>query len=950
MSAAREKLYLVDGSGYIFRAYYAIRPLSTRTGVPTNAVIGFAKMLGKLIKDEHPHLLGIAFDTSKRTFRHEMYGEYKANREERPEDLAPQFPLIHELVGAMDIPLLEAQGYEADDVIATLTRQGVDRGYDVVVVTGDKDLMQLVRPHVTLYDPMKDKRYGRDEVVEKFGVPPEHVVDVLALCGDTSDNIPGVPKVGPKSAAKLVAEYGGVEAVLQALGAPGKKLKAVELSVLEHAADARLSLKLATLAEDVPLTLEPQGLRYEAPEPARLGAFLHRIEATGLMREMGLDGQAAGDGFPATAAGHTSSENEGDGDPSAVAVAEASVEAPGTSLSVTPLVRQLLVVTERSPVERGRQKTVVDKAELAAFLTAAREAAELSLDLELVGPDPNRDAIVGVALAAPGLPPIYVPIAHRYLGVPRQLPLAEVLALLKPVLEDARVKKLGGHLKHDWVALHRAGIVMQGLWHDATLAAWVLDASRASYSLDSLAREVLGHDKTHLSDVVGTGKNIRPFEEAPVEAAGAYAAESAEVALHICRGLGQKLQAERLEPLYRELEVPLMTVLARMERTGVRVDPTRLEGVAKDVEARLAAIERRAHELIGEKVNLASPKQLSELLFKKLGYGAGRKTKTGFSTDSDVLEALAKEHELPRVILDHRILSKLKSTYIDMLPRMINRETGRVHTSYNQTGTATGRLSSSDPNLQNIPIRTEDGRKIRAAFVPEPGWALISADYSQIELRIMAHLSGDDRFIDAFLRGEDIHARTAQEIITGGAPADAEARRRAKAINFGILYGLSEFGLQKQLEITRAESAAYIALYFARYPKIRAFLDRTIEQGRTQGFVSTMLGRRRFLPDLHSKNRNIRQGAERIAMNTPIQGSAADVIKLAMLKVAGALEREGRRARLLLQVHDELVLEAPMEERDSVVELLKREMSGVMQLAVPLEVDVGVGEDWSGAH
>jgi DNA polymerase I len=954
-----ERVYLVDGSGYIFRAYFAIRPLSTRTGIPTNAVLGVARMLGKLIKEEKPHYLAVVFDAPEDNFRHTIFADYKANRDTPPEDLAPQFALVHQLVDAMDIPVLMLPGYEADDVMATLSKQAVARGHDVVLVSGDKDLMQLVAPHVAMYDPMKEKHYQRDDVIEKFGVPPERVVDVLALAGDSSDNIPGVPKVGPKSAAKLVSEYGDVEAILRGLAAPGRAQKAFELSVLENAESARLSKRLASLADEAPVTLELDKVVYNAPRADKLAPFLRHIEAVGLLREFGFDREA--EAPPESVATGTSATEKAPSDadelPDEVGeAASGASEGPSQAQETEPTAREpgverpMLADLDAPRVDRSVYRCLFKLDEVRGLVARARDQRLLAFDLETTSLDPNQADIIGVALCVPGEPAVYVPVGHHYLGVPKQLSRAELIEALRGVLEDPRVAKMGQHLKYDMVALARAGVAVAGISEDAMLAAYVLDPSRAGYSLDTLAREVLGHDTIRYADVIGTGKNQIPFYEVSIERATEYAAENADVALRLCRALRPKVEAAGMAKLYRELEIPLVPVLARMERIGIKVDPTRLRELGAEFTTRLALIERRAQELIGEPVNLASPKQIAELLFVKLGLASGRKTKTGFSTDSDVLEGLAKDHELPRVILEHRMLSKLKSTYIDMLPRMINRETGRVHTSYNQTGAATGRLSSSDPNLQNIPARGDDGRRIRAAFVPEPGWVLISADYSQIELRVMAHLSHDERFLEAFKRGEDIHTRTAQEILTGGVPPDAEMRRRAKAINFGILYGLSEFGLSRQLDIHRAEAAVYIKAYFARYPRIRGFLDQTIEDARRRGYVTTMLGRRRYIPDINSKNKNARQAAERVAMNSPIQGTAADIIKLAMLRVDVLLRERQLRSRLLLQVHDELVVEAPEAEREATMQLLREAMSSVMSLAVPLDVEVGAAMDWASAH
>ena len=912
----RPVLHLIDGSGYIFRAYYAIRPLSTRAGVPTNAVLGFARMLVKLLKEEQPHHLGIAFDTGKQNYRHSIYEAYKANREAPPEDLGPQFPLIHELVRAMDIPLIAQDGFEADDVLATLTTQALEKGYSVVIVSADKDLMQLVGEHVTMFDPMKDKHFDHAAVLEKWGVPPHRVADVLALAGDTSDNIPGVPKVGPKSAAKMVSDFGDVEQVIAALTAQAKR-KAYEENVVQHAEQARLSKRLTVLSHNAPVSLDLEGLRYTKPRVERLGPFLQQIEAFTLLKELGMD--------PSTAAEPT----------------------PSPALALAPAA---VAVTEADPIDRSAYRVLTQAAEVEALVQRAAQVRQLSVDLETTSLDPARAEIVGVALAVPGAPAVYIPLAHRYLGAPKQLSSSTVLNLLRGVLEDPQVEKLGQHLKYDWVVFRRAGVHLQGIAHDAMLAAYLLDPARASFGLDALSREFLNHQNIAYDDITGTGKKRVPFEEVPVETAGPYAAEDADVALRLCQQLAPAVARAGLEKIYREIDIPLVPVLAEMEATGVMVDTVHMQGLAKEFNKRLVEIENEAYALIGAPINLGSPKQLAYLFFEKLGYPAVKKTKTGYSTDQEVLETLARTYELPQVILNHRLLAKLKSTYVDALPKMVNPHTGRVHTCFNQTGTATGRLSSTDPNLQNIPIRSADGRRIRAAFVAPEGWEILSADYSQIELRIMAHLSQDEHFIDAFVRGEDIHARTAREILTAGQEPNSEMRRRAKAINFGILYGLSEFGLSRQLNIPRVEAHNYIAAYFARYPRIRGFLDHSIEQGRVQGHVSSMTGRRRHLPNLRSKNGNIRMGAERIAMNTPIQGSAADLIKMAMLRVHAQLKQHRLRARLLLQVHDELVLESPLEEREQVTQLLKTEMTDVIKLLVPLVVEVGHGANWAAAH
>ncbi|MBN1961911.1 MAG: DNA polymerase I [Deltaproteobacteria bacterium] len=916
----RPIIHIIDGSGYVFRAYYAIRPLSTRAGLPTNAVFGFARMLSRLIKDEQPTSLAIAFDTAKKNFRHEIYTEYKANRDAPPEDLVPQFALIRELVAAMDIPVIEKIGYEADDLLATLTDQAVASGHQVMLVSGDKDLMQLVAPHVTMFDPLKNKYYNREDVIERFGVPPELVADLLALAGDPSDNIPGVPKIGSKTAAKLICAYGDIETIYKNLNESSKKLSAAEVSVIDNIESARLSKRLATLDHKAPVQLNIDAWQYQNPASAKLLPFLQRIEASGLIRDLGLE----------------DSNNQ--------------IVLP-TNTPYAPTVDQDSLSSEyNQTIDYSSYRTIFNLNELEQLMQKAKAHKYLSFDLETTSINAHRADIVGIALAVDSLAPVYIPIAHRYLGVPKQIELSQALAFLKPILCDPQILKVGQNIKYDINVLTRAGIKLQGIGDDSMIAAYVLSSTRVSYSLDALASEKLGHQNIRYTDITGKGKSQIGFEEVAIETATTYAAEDADVALRLCHILRSEIEEQQLNKLYRELELPLVSVLANMEHNGILVDANRLATLGSELNERITLLESHAYTLIGGKINLASPKQLQELLFNKLGLATARKTKTGYSTDQETLEALASEHEIPRIILEHRTLAKLKSTYVDLLTRMINPETGRVHTSFNQTGTATGRLSSSDPNLQNIPIRTDDGRRIRAAFIADPKHVLISADYSQIELRVMAHLSKDTNFINAYKNGEDIHHRTAFEIITGGGPVNAEARRRAKAINFGILYGLSEFGLAKQLGIPRGEAAAYIKLYFSRYPGIRDYFDTTIQTARISGYVSTIAGRRRYLPELHSQNRNIRQGAERIAMNTPIQGSAADLIKMAMLRLYDEINKNAPDIRLLLQVHDELVVEAPEAKCDLAVELVKEAMSLVMPLAVPLTVDVGVGYDWASAH
>ncbi|MBJ80841.1 MAG: DNA polymerase I [Myxococcales bacterium] len=905
--ANKEKLYLIDGSGYIFRAFYGIRPLTTSTGIPTNAVVGFARMLLKLLRTEEPKHLAIAFDTPEPTFRHKIYDHYKANRDAPPEDLIPQFALIHEFVETLNIPVLKLGGYEADDIIATLCKNGLSENYEVTVVSGDKDLMQLVSSEVALFDPMKDKFYGREDVQEYFGVYPEHVLDVLALAGDSSDNIPGVPKIGKKSAAKLILEFGHIPEIVVGLGSK-EKLKAFEKSLLENVDLAELSLKLATLDDNVPLEEKIKDLFIKEPNQDALRAFLQKIESNSLLESFNLN---SSDDSAAPASG---ANNSG------------------------------------STIDRSAYKTILQEKELNDLIKKIKSVKRISIDLETTSIEATQADILGVALCLPDSPACYIPLAHEGDETPQQLAKDATLKALKPILEDPKIEKIGQNLKYEINTFARAGIDLVNAKYDSMLIAYCLDPGRTAFNLDALAREELGHKTITYKELTGTGKSAIPFAQVPIAEATTYAAEDADIALRLTEKLLPKMSETKLQALYDDIELPLMAVLARMESNGVLLDTAALETFAEELEGRIHRLEQDAYAIIGKEINLGSTKQLAEVFFNELGYPVIKKTKTGYSTDQEVLETLARDYELPEIILSHRLLRKLKSTYVDALPKLVNQETGRLHTHFNQTGTATGRLSSSNPNLQNIPIRTEDGRRIRKAIIAPPGWQLISADYSQIELRMLAHLCADEGFVSAFNDGIDIHTQTARQILSAGEEPTSEMRRQAKAINFGILYGLTEFGLAKQLNISRAEAKSFIEAYFSKYPAIRDFLEESIEFARKNGYVTTIMGRQRYLPTINSQNKNIRQAAERIAMNTPIQGSAADLIKMAMLNIDRQLQEQGLKSKLILQVHDELIIEAPDAEKDMIVDLMKNEMSGVMQLKVPLEIDIDYGNNWDDAH
>jgi len=918
-----DRLVLIDGASYLFRAYYAIKSLSTSKGVPTNAVYGFTQMLLKVLRDHRPVYLGLAFDLPGPTFRDAIYPAYKANRPPSPPDLVAQIPRAKEVAQALGVPILEVDGVEADDVIGTLARQAEADGLDCVIITGDKDLMQIVSERVTILDTMKDLVIGDAEVRRRFGVGPGRVVDILALAGDATDNIPGVDGVGEVTAAKLVAEHGGVEEILAGLD----RVKSPKLRerLAAGAASARLSLRLARIRTDVPLDRGPRDLRPAPPDTPRLRALFAELEFGRLLKEL----------------------------------------APAKTVSY------------------DRYRAVADRAGLEALAARLRSVPVFAIDTETTAKDPMRAALVGISFAvAPG-EAWYVPVGHTA-GEPAsgagqspaapdpgdaqgdlfaapappppprpapavvQLPREEVLGTLRPILEAETPGKIGQNLKYDLIVLERHGVRLRGIAGDAMLASYVLNPSKPSHSLEALAREVLGHQLITYEEVTGKGKEAVTFDRVPVERATVYSCEDADVALRVHERLAPELRAQGLWDLYAEVERPLLEVLAGLERTGVRVDRAALDTMKAELGRRIEALTVEMHALAGEPFNPDSPKQLQRILFEKLGLEPGRRIKTGLSTDGEVLARLAADHPIAARLLEYRAAAKLKGTYAEGLTGLIHPETGRIHTSYNQTVTATGRLSSSEPNLQNIPVRTPEGRLVRRAFVPEPGWAFVSADYSQIELRVLAHLSADPTLREAFRRDEDIHARTAAELFGGDAAAvDPERRRRAKTVNFGILYGMSDHGLATQLGIPHAEARAIIDRYFARYGAVKGYLDRVVAEARTTGYVSTLLKRRRYLPDLGSPQPALRGFAERTAINTPIQGSAADIIKLAMLRVARRLERERLRTRLILQVHDELVAETPADEVDRAKALLREEMEGAFALEVPLKVDVSSGPNWA---
>jgi DNA polymerase-1 len=913
-------MLLVDGSSYLYRAFHALPPLTSSKGEPTGAVLGVLNMLNKLMKEESPDRVAVVFDAPGRTFRDDLFDQYKAHRTPMPDDLRSQLQPLLEAVEALGLPLLRVAGVEADDVIGTLALQGAAAGFDVLISTGDKDMAQLVGERISLVNTMSNTRLDRAGVKAKFDIFPEQIIDYLALVGDSSDNIPGITGVGPKTAAKWLNQYGTLDAlVAHASEIPGKVGDNLrnELPALE------LSRKLATIDAAVALELTPESLVGGNADLARLKVLYARLELRALSRALEAMTPVPGAGAVAAA-------------PAALLDTPAGSEA-GT-----------LPATQEQ-----RYETVLTREILDLWIEKLAAATLASIGIETDSLDYMRTRLVGVAFAvAPG-EAVYVPLGHDYPGAPDQLRLSEVLAALKPVLEDPLLPKLGRRLKFDAHVLANNGIELRGQRYDSMLESYVFDSVATRHDLESGAARYLGTGITRYEDIAGKGAKQIPLSQVDVERAGRYAAEQADVTLRLHRALWPRLSAApRLENLYDSIEQPLLPVLFRMERTGVLVDRALLRAQSSELAARMAQLQAQAHAAAGGTFNVDSPKQLQEILFGKLGLPVARKTPTGQpSTAEDVLEELAQTYELPKLILEYRSVSKLKSTYTDKLPEQINEHTGRIHTCYSQAVAATGRLSSSDPNLQNIPIRTSEGRRIRQAFIAPPGYSLLAADYSQIELRIMAHLSSDPSLLKAFAEDRDIHQATAAEVL--GIPAaevSADQRRSAKAVNFGLIYGMSAFGLARQLGISRGDAQRYVDMYFERYPGVRRYMDETRAQARELGYVETVFGRRLYLPEIRSRNAALRQYAERSAINAPMQGTAADIIKRAMIEVDAWLLESSGPARLIMQVHDELVLEVAEEARESIAATLRQHMISAAELAVPLKVDVGSGRNWDEAH
>ncbi|MCD6352823.1 MAG: DNA polymerase I [Proteobacteria bacterium] len=886
-------IYLIDGSAYIHRAYHAIRSLSNSKGLPTNAVFGFTRMLIKLIEERNPPYAAMIFDSKGHTFRHEMYADYKANRASMPDDMSIQLPYIKEVTRGFNLPAIEMEGYEADDLIGALARMAGEAGFFVVMVTGDKDFMQLVTKKTIVWDPMKEKTIDADSIRKDLGIEPRQIVDMMGLSGDAVDNIPGVPGIGRKTALDLIKKFGSMELLYEQIDTITKKKQHDNL--VQYKDQAFLSRELATINKNAPLSFDLDALKLKNPDNSKLSRLFKELEFRQLQRA-----------FP-----------------------------------------------EPADLSRKKYQLIQSRKTLLDLITRLETVELFALDTETTSKNPMKAKLAGLSFSIEPNEAFYIPCAHNYANVPEQLELTEVLNLLKPALENPGIKKVGQNIKYDWMVLERHGIHLQGVNFDTMLASYLINPSKRAHNLDQIALDFLDHKTITYQEVTGKGKKASCFNEVPIEEAVPYACEDADITLMAYNLFLPMLNKMGLAELLEKVEMPLVPVLMKMEMRGICIDKEKLRAVSKSFKHQLEEIENNIYSLAGEKFNIKSSQQMGRILFEKLQLPVQKKTrkKTGYSTDVDVLKVLAEYHELPALILRHRTLAKLKSTYADALLELVNPETERIHTSYNQTVTVTGRLSSSEPNLQNIPIRTDEGREIREAFVPQKGWWLVSADYSQIELRILAHCSDDQILIKSFINDEDIHTRTASEVfqllpslVTPG------LRRQAKVINFGIIYGMSAYGLSKALGINPKAAQIFIDNYFSRYKGVKQFIDDTIEEAYKTKKTSTLLNRIRFLPDIDSSNRNLRLFAERAAINTPIQGTAADLIKLAMINVDSALNKKGLKAAMLLSVHDELVLEVPPDELDEVKNLVKTVMEGVWDLKVPIKANVACGKNWAEAH
>ncbi|MFP6833923.1 MAG: DNA polymerase I [Porticoccaceae bacterium] len=913
-------LILVDGSSYLYRAFHALPPLTNSKGLPTGAVKGVINMMRRLQKDYPDSTTAVIFDAKGKTFRDDIYSDYKANRPPMPDELRSQIQPIHDVIRAMGMPLISIGGVEADDVIGTYAVQATEKKQPVVISTGDKDIAQLVNEHISLVNTMTDTELDREGVIAKFGIPPELIIDFLALLGDKSDNIPGVPGVGEKTALGLLQGLGDIDSIYQrldeveTLSFRGAKTMAAKLE--EHRDLAYLSYQLATIKTDVEVDLAVDELANQAPDNEKLLNLFIDLEFKTWINEL------SGDATPA--------------------------QPKSTSQAIQPSSQPSVVAPSTINYE-----TLLDQQQFSNWLQKLQNSQLMAVDTETTSLNYMVADLVGISLAVEAGEAAYIPFGHDYLGAPQQLPREMVLEAIKPILEDPKIKKVGQNLKYDTSVLAQHGIDLKGIAYDTMLESYVINSVATRHDMDSLAQHYLDVETTSFTEIAGKGASQLTFNQIALEQAGPYAAEDADITFRLHQALWPQVKAELpLKTLFEEIELPLIKVLSRIERTGALVDDTLLFQQSQELAERLAELETQAWELAGQQFNLASPKQLAEILFTKLEIPVLKKTAKGApSTKEEVLQELALDYPLPKVLLEHRGLAKLKSTYTDKLPVMINPTTRRIHTSYHQAGTATGRLSSSDPNLQNIPIRTAEGRRVRQAFIAPEGHRLIAADYSQIELRIMAHLSGDQNLLKAFEQGQDVHRATAAEVFgVNLAQVTIDQRRSAKAINFGLIYGMSAFGLAKQLNIGRKQAAEYIELYFQRYPGVQDYMNQVRHSAAEKGYVETHFGRRLYLPEINSRNGMRRQAAERTAINAPMQGTAADIIKLAMINVDNWLRNQKLKSRMIMQVHDELVLEVPESEHQQVIIGIKECMENAASLQVKLVVDVGVGDNWDEAH
>ena len=890
-----KKIYLIDGSSYIFRAFFGLRQqLATSKGFPTNALYGFINMLQKVIRVEKPDYLVVAFDSPDKTFRHKIYPDYKANRDAPPEELSKQFPYFEPIVEAYGLSSIRRPGFEADDIIGTLAKKGTKEGLDVVIVSGDKDMMQLISPNVYMLDTMKNKKFIDKDVLEKFGVTPDKVIEVMSLMGDSSDHIPGVAGVGPKTAAALIQKFGSIESLYKRIDEVEKNK--VKEKLERDKENAFMSRELVTIDTKMDLEFNSALMKLGKVDRGKLKKLFEEFEFISFLE--GVQGE----------------------------------------------------VTTSFKVDRSDYKTILTEESFDDLLKRLEKEKYFAFDVETTSKRPVWARMVGISFSFRDGNSCYIPLSHRYLGAPDQLDLKKVCERLKPIFEDKSIKKCGHNIKYDLIVMANEGIALDGVGFDSMIASYLLNPSSRGHGLDALTMEYFGHQNLTYKQMVGTGKKEICFDEVEVDRATEYAAEDSDMTWRLKEKLEPKLNGSTLK-LYKEIELPLLEVLAEIELNGVHVNRKHLVELSSKIDKELLHLKKDIYLLAGEEFNINSPKQLSVILFEKLKLPVVKKTKTGYSTDVSVLELLATDHKLPKQIVSYRQLAKLKTTYVDALPREIFNNTGRVHTSFNQTIAATGRLSSSNPNLQNIPIRSDMGREIRKAFTAKGDNILLSADYSQIELRILAHLSKDKALKNAFDKGEDVHARTAADIFGGSIDqVDEKSRRMAKAVNFGIIYGLSAFGLSRQLNISRNDAKNFIDQYFLLYSKVKDFMNNTIAEARECGYTQTMFNRRRYLPDLKSDNRQVRESAERIAINSPIQGSAADLIKVAMIRLSRSLKKIKLSSKMILQIHDELLFECPVHEKKEIESLVSKEMEGACRLSVPLVVDMGWGKNWSEAH